>query len=181
MGGGKAVWVQGPSLPPFRLFGSAKPAKVPDGHSTTKEFRQPMHRLFSIWLAISMTCWAAAECHAMAPRAPGEKGADPTFQFFMMIGMIVLIFYFIVIRPQQKEQKRHQRRIDELKKGDRVVTSGGMHGTVRATKEKTLVLEIAEGVKVTLNKQSVSTVLEDEGAKSKRSGRESAEDEAEEE
>lgn len=78
------------------------------------------------------------------------------------------IFYFIVIRPQQKEQRQHQERIRGLQKGDRVITSGGIHGTVRATKEKTLVLEIAEGVKVTLNRQAVSAVLESTPSKGKQ-------------
>ncbi len=86
------------------------------------------------------------------------------------------IFYFIVIRPQQKEQRQHQERINAVQKGDRVITSGGIHGTVRATKEKTLVLEIADGVKVTLNRQAISAVLENTPGKGKQT-----EDEEEEE
>lgn len=98
---------------------------------------------------------------AFAPSPDGSAG-DPT-QFFLMIAMFFAIFYFIVIRPQQKEQKKHQERINNLQKNDRVVTSGGIHGTVRATKEKTVVLEIADGVKVTLNRAAVTSVLENGG------------------
>lgn len=110
-------------------------------------------------------CWGlvglaflTAPAMAMAPSPDGE-GAAGSSQFLIMILVFFGIFYFIVIRPQQKEQKRHQARINSLKKNDRVVTSGGIHGVVRATKEKTLVLEIADGVKITINRNSVSGVV----------------------
>jgi preprotein translocase subunit YajC len=104
----------------------------------------------------------ASPALAFAP-PPGEGGqqTDPLSQMFLMIAIFMAIIYFIIIRPQQKEQKRHQQRIDSLKKGDRIITAGGIHGEVRSTKEKTLVLEIAEGVKITLNKSAVSTVTEE--------------------
>ncbi len=102
-------------------------------------------------------------------QSPGQPAsADPTNFIFLMVAMVA-IMYFIVIRPQQKEQKQHQLRINALKKGDRVVTTGGIHGTVKLVKEKTLVVEIAQGVKVTLNRQSVTTVLEGENGKGKKS------------
>lgn len=108
-----------------------------------------------------------------------QSTSSPGGEFGTLLPMLLIffgIFYFIVIRPQQKEQRAHQARIAALQKGDRVITSGGIHGTVRATKEKTLVLEIAEGVKVTLNRQAVSAVLENTPSKGKQ-----AEDEEEEE
>jgi preprotein translocase subunit YajC len=107
--------------------------------------------------------------------SPGGGGPDATSLLPMLL-VFFGIFYFIVIRPQQKEQRQHQERISGLQKGDRVVTSGGIHGTVRATKDKTLVLEIADGVKVTLNRQAVSTVLDNTPSKGKQT-----EDEEEEE
>lgn len=85
----------------------------------------------------------------------------------VMVGVFIFIFYFIALRPQQKEQRRHRDRVEALKKGDRVVTAGGIHGTVRTPKEKTVILEIAEGVKITLNKTAVATVLEESEAKGK--------------
>ena len=115
-------------------------------------------------------------------QSPGKAApADPSSFIFLMIAMVG-IMYFVVIRPQQKEQKQHQQRIDALKKGDRVVTAGGLHGLVKTVKEKTLVLEIAPGVKVTLNRQSVTAVLESEGGKGKKNGsNQEASDEDEEE
>jgi preprotein translocase subunit YajC len=103
------------------------------------------------------------------------QGSDPT-QFLIMIVMFFAIFYFIVIRPQQKEQKQHQARINNLQKNDRVITSGGIHGTIRATKEKTVVVEIADGVKVTVNRQAITAVLDSTSSK----GRSSDDEEGEE-
>lgn len=100
---------------------------------------------------------------AFAP-APGGQGSDPT-HFLLMILMFFAIFYFIVIRPQQREQRQHQDRIKNIQKGDRIVTSGGIHGTIKATKEKTLVVEIADGVKITVNRQAISAVLDNTAPK----------------
>jgi len=69
---------------------------------------------------------------------------------------MVIVFYFLLIRPQQKKQKQHQQMISELKKNDEVVTSGGMHGTIVAVKEKTFVLRVDEGTKLQVNKEAVA-------------------------
>jgi preprotein translocase subunit YajC len=112
---------------------------------------------------------------------PGSGQQDPTMSLFLMIGVFLFIFYFIVMRPQQKEQKRHRERVESLKKGDRVVTAGGIHGTVRTPKDKTVILEIADGVKITVNKTAVTTVLDETESKSKsaKSADEDEEDESE--
>ncbi|MCA9439536.1 MAG: preprotein translocase subunit YajC [Candidatus Omnitrophica bacterium] len=113
-------------------------------------------------------------------QASGQPApADPTSFIFLMIAMVA-IMYFIVIRPQQKEQKEHQKRINALKKGDKVVTAGGVHGVVRTVKEKTLVVEIAPNIKITLNRQSVSSVLEGENGKGKKSQSKDEPDESDE-
>jgi len=115
---------------------------------------------------------------AQSPTPPSS--ADPSSFIFLMIAMVG-IMYFIVIRPQQKEQKQHQQRINALKKGDRVVTAGGIHGTIKLVKEKSLVVEIAPGIKITLNRQSISTVLEPESAKGKKEKSDEDETETDEE
>ncbi len=125
------------------------------------------HLLILLLLFVAQASWS---------QTPSSPGSD----FTSLLPMLLIffgIFYFIVIRPQQKEQRLHQQRISALQKGDRVITSGGIHGTVRATKEKTLVLEIADGVKVTLNRQAVSAVLENTPGKGKQTEEEEEEEE----
>jgi len=76
----------------------------------------------------------------------------------MPIIFIFGIFYFLLIRPQQKKQKEHQKMVSELKKNDEVVTSGGMHGTVVNVKDTTLTLKVDENVKVEINKSAIAYV-----------------------
>jgi preprotein translocase subunit YajC len=68
---------------------------------------------------------------------------------------ILLIFYFLLIRPKQREQKAHQQMLSQLTKGDRVLTSGGIFGNVVGLKEDCVVLKIAENVKVEVLKSAV--------------------------
>ncbi len=75
------------------------------------------------------------------------------------VGML-LIFYLLLIRPQQKRQKEVKKMIEALKKGDRVITSSGLYGTVSGIKENVVVVKIAENVKVEMLKSSVTGVVE---------------------
>jgi preprotein translocase subunit YajC len=76
----------------------------------------------------------------------------------MPIVFIFAIFYFLLIRPQQKKQKEHEKMLSELKKNDEVVTSGGIHGTVVNVKDDTLILKIDENVKIEMNKNAIGYV-----------------------
>lgn len=76
-----------------------------------------------------------------------------------MIALIFVIFYFLLIRPQQKKQKQHQNMLESVKKGDRVVTSGGVYGTVVGVKDNVVVLRIAEDVKVEFVKSAISSIV----------------------
>lgn len=75
----------------------------------------------------------------------------------MMVLMIVM-FYFLLIRPQQKQRKELQQRIDALKTGDRVVTTSGIHAIVHHIKDKSVTLKVAEGVMIEFDKQAVASV-----------------------
>ena len=77
-----------------------------------------------------------------------------------MIVLIFAIFYFLLIRPQQKKQKQHQDMVASLRKGDRIVTNGGMYGVVVDVKEHVIVLKISENVKIELIKNAVAAVIE---------------------
>jgi len=75
---------------------------------------------------------------------------------FVPLIFIFAVFYFLIIRPQQKKQKEHQALIQGLKKNDEVITSGGMHGTIVNSKEKTFVLRVDENTKIEIDKNSVA-------------------------
>ncbi len=79
----------------------------------------------------------------------------------VMFALIIFVFYFMIIRPQSKRQKERQKMLDAMKKGDRVVTNGGMHGKIVGMEDKTVLLEIAENVKVKVEKSAVSAILPD--------------------
>lgn len=75
---------------------------------------------------------------------------------FIMLGAMVIIFYMFFIRPQQKKQKNQKNFVNELKKGDQVVTMGGIHGKVTEVTDETVSLDIDRGTKITVEKSSVS-------------------------
>lgn len=74
----------------------------------------------------------------------------------ILIGGIALIFYFFMIRPQQKRQKDQKNFIEAVKKGDMVVTVGGVHGKVIAVEDDTFILEVDRGAKIKFEKSSIS-------------------------
>jgi preprotein translocase subunit YajC len=88
-----------------------------------------------------------------------EGGGSP-WSGIWMIALIFIIFYFLLIRPQQKKQKEHQKLMEGLTKGDRVVTSGGIYGTVVGVKDNIVVLKISEEVKIEIAKSAVTAVID---------------------
>jgi preprotein translocase subunit YajC len=114
------------------------------------------------WLlaAAAMVCVAGP---AFAQTKPAQQGPD-MMGFFMMMGAIILIMYFLMWRPEQKRQKERQKLIENIKKGDRIITNGGIHGTVGNVKDSTVMVKVAEGVVMEFAKSAVMTVLTAEGA-----------------
>lgn len=97
----------------------------------------------------------------MAPPAGGDAGGGGGFMNMIVVfGAMILIMYFFMIRPQVKRQKEHQKMIDSIKKGDRVVTGSGIHGTVSDLDDKTTTLQIADNVKVKFEKSAISNKVE---------------------
>ena len=78
---------------------------------------------------------------------------------FLPIILIVVVFYFFIIRPQQKRQKERQKLLNSVKKGDKIITAGGIHGTVEGVTDATLLVRISDNIKVTLERSSVSTIV----------------------
>jgi preprotein translocase subunit YajC len=92
----------------------------------------------------------------------GEGGGSPLSMLFPILGMLA-IFYFLLIRPQQKRQKETQKMIGALKNGDRVLTTSGIYATVTGVKDDTFILKIADNVKIEVIKSAVSGVVEKAG------------------
>lgn len=82
---------------------------------------------------------------------------------FLPFVLIIFVFYFMIIRPQQKKQKERQKLLDSLKKGDKVVTVGGAHGTVVGLEDKTIVVQLAENVKVKYDRSAVAQITRESG------------------
>ncbi len=85
--------------------------------------------------------------HAMGPAAQGG-GQGGGLMGFLPLVLIFAIFYFLMIRPQQKKAKEHKAMLDGLKKGDRVVTSGGIYGLIEEVRPDMVTLKVAENVRV---------------------------------
>ena len=86
---------------------------------------------------------------------------------FITFGLIIVVFYFLIIRPQRKRDKDTKAMINAVKKGDKVVTIGGIRGTVMSVKDTVVVLKVDDNTKLELNKSAVSTVLEKKGESAK--------------
>ncbi len=88
--------------------------------------------------------------------AGGQAGAaNSSWSMWIMLILIFVVMWFFMIRPQRKQQKELQKFREGLKKGDKVVTIGGIYGTVQEVKEKTLLLEVDSNVKIRVDKNSV--------------------------
>lgn len=74
----------------------------------------------------------------------------------ILIGGIIIIFYFFMVRPQQKKQKDQKTYLESLKKGDQVVTIGGMHGKISSLEGETVILDVDRGTKLTFEKSAIS-------------------------
>jgi len=87
-----------------------------------------------------------------------QAGSSMSIMNLVPLIFIFVVFYFFLIRPQQKKQKDHQQMIGELKKNDEIVTSGGIHGTIVNVKEKTFVVRVDENSKIEIDKSFISYV-----------------------
>jgi preprotein translocase subunit YajC len=96
-----------------------------------------------------------------------QKGGNSLLTFLPFI-LIFVVFYVLLVLPQQRKQKEHQKMINQLNKGDRVITSSGIYGTVAAVKDHVISLVIADGVKVEIQKAHISgkVVPQDQSQKS---------------
>jgi len=102
--------------------------------------------MFSLFLAQAQTA------------APAQNPAGG-IGFFVPFIFICIIMYFVMFRPQKKRQEQQQRLISSLKTGDRVVTNGGIHGLISNVKETTVIVKVADNVKIEMEKSAVTNVV----------------------
>jgi len=93
---------------------------------------------------------------------PGGAAGGGQSALTSLVPLIIMfaIFYFLLIRPQQKKAKEHKALLESLKKGDKVVTAGGMHGKVFAVEESVVTLEVANGVNIKFNKGHIAAIVD---------------------
>ena len=93
---------------------------------------------------------------AMAPQ--GGDGGGSMVSTLIMFGAIFAIFYFMIIRPQQKKAKDREKLLSALKKGDKVITNGGLHGLIAGLDDKTCLIDVGNNVKMKFERSAVSMI-----------------------
>ena len=97
--------------------------------------------------------------------AAGQGGGSPMSLIFMIIA-IFAVMYFLMIRPQQRQKKQHQDLLSKISKGDKVITAGGLHGTIAGVKDNTVIVKVADNVKVELSRSSITKVVASKSSRS---------------
>ena len=100
----------------------------------------------------------AAGALFMQSGAPDQPAANPIIGFLVPMGLILIIFYFLLIRPANKKQKAIQAMLSNLKNGDKVITSGGIHGVVAGMKDEIVHLKVADGVKIEISRNAIAAL-----------------------
>ena len=118
----------------------------------------------------------------MAPPAGGAQGGPasivPTLVTF---GLVFLIFYFLIIRPQNKRQKDTKQMLEALRKGDRVVTIGGIRGSIQSLKDDAVVLKVDANTTIEFSRSAIANVVEKRGNVKPQKGKDTTEDSSDEE
>ncbi|MEE4165296.1 MAG: preprotein translocase subunit YajC [Desulfocapsaceae bacterium] len=116
-----------------------------------------------VCLAAAGTILMATASTAVAADASGAAGG---FASFIPLILIFVVFYFLLIRPQQKQAKKHQSYLSELKKGNKVITKGGIFGEITGLTDNVLTLEIAENIRIKVTRDAVAgPQVKEDGAK----------------
>ena len=114
---------------------------------------------FILAAIVNVTAWAPLLAQENQP-----PQGSPWGSFLPMMLIMFAVIYFLMIRPEQKKQKKRREMLSELKKGDRVVTAGGIHGTVGNVKDDSVMVKVADNVVMEFAKSSVTSVLNKDGS-----------------
>ncbi len=107
---------------------------------------------YSITASVAAAMAVITPAYAEAAPAGGGSGG---FASLIPLVLIMVIFYFLLIRPQQKKLKEHRNLVEQLKKGDQIITGGGLYAKVIDVKDDTLKVEIADGVRIKLKRDTI--------------------------
>ena len=100
----------------------------------------------------------AALLACSSPALAADSAPEGSLTQLIPLVLIMVIFYFLLIRPQQKRAKEHRGMVEALKKGDKVLTNGGVYGKVMDVKENILTVEIADGVRIKMQRDAVASL-----------------------
>jgi len=101
----------------------------------------------------------AAELAYASAAPPGQQGPQSFIPTALMFAAMFAIFYFLLIRPQQRQKQERERMLRTLKKGDRIVTTSGLHGTVTGLGEHTITVRVADQVKLEFDRAAVGRIV----------------------
>ena len=107
-------------------------------------------------LPISMLLILLAALAGCVPPPEGAEEGGFDWTLIIFIVLLVAIFYFLIIRPQRRQQKRHQELMQELKRGDKVITTGGIYGVVESLSDDSIVLKIESGATIRVARTSIA-------------------------
>ncbi|MEW6195096.1 MAG: preprotein translocase subunit YajC [Bacteroidota bacterium] len=98
---------------------------------------------------------------AMAPPPDGQGGGGSMISTLIMFGAIFAIFYFMIIRPQQKRAKEREKLLSAVEKGDKVILSSGLYGTVAGLEEKTVLIDVGNNIKMKFERSAIASVVKE--------------------
>lgn len=96
--------------------------------------------------------------HVILMAQSAQGGGSPLVTFILPFLLVIIVFYFLIMRPQKKREEKRQKMIDALEKGDKVVTVGGVHGTVKRVDDDSILAQVDSNVKLRFDKDAVANV-----------------------
>jgi len=117
-------------------------------------------------LAMGQAATISSDAASGAASSAGSSGMMSTFITF---ALIIAVFYFLMIRPQRKQEKEKKALLSAMKKGDKIVTIGGIRGTIAIVKESTVVVKVDDNTRMEFSKSAIATILDKKGAPKKGS------------
>ncbi len=117
-----------------------------------RKMKSLIYSAATVFLTSPAVVWAMGR----TPQGEGQQSPGGTLGLFAPMILVFLIFYLLLIRPQAKQQKKHRQMLSQVQRGDEVVTSSGIHGKIASVADDLVTLEIAENVRIRMDKKQVA-------------------------